>query len=307
MARRIYTIVRWSLFAVAVLLVSGVSPFAGHTAEALVGTAGPIKLTVAPVTNLSDGSDVTIHAEAQPGTSIYSVTGHLCLPGEHTGDFFFGFLGPACTDKPVGQSDVEKITVLGGDSSADLTFKVGTGTTNWMNDRGYPYTITCDDTHPCDLVIRVEITNSTVYFRAPLCFGAACPPDLSGLPAPPVTTATTPAGAPAAAAAATANDAGSKGTGGGADHGATAGGSAATTTVPAGSDQSASRASTSSRSSSAPDGTALDTAQNAVAIPSGGMSQGLRVFIAALAGAIGGARIITVVGRARRSNPVGAR
>src|SRR5262245_13707087 len=174
---RALTFEPWTLFLLAALFVAGIFPFGGLDAEGVVGDVGPVTVTATPTVGLTDGQALAIHAEAKPGTQIFSMTAHLCRPNQKTGDTMFGFLGPACTNVPVGQSDTGAITVLGGDGAADLSFKVGTGTTSWMNYNGAPYTITCGEGNPCDLIVRVEVTGATEYFRAPLCFGGGCPPE----------------------------------------------------------------------------------------------------------------------------------
>ena len=164
--------------AVAVGAIALVSLGLGSLAAgAATGRAGPIDVQVSPTSGVRDGQTLSITAQAPRGDVIYELRAHLCVPGPviRTG-FDFGFQGRRCTSIAVGHGDVEqKASYGGGVTTASLnTFKVGEGTVQWVNELGFPDTITCGAGHPCDLVVRIEITNDAVFFTAPLCYGAAC-------------------------------------------------------------------------------------------------------------------------------------
>jgi hypothetical protein len=299
--KTVVAIGRWSMLAVAALFVAGIFPFSSGGARGLTGDTGPITVTVAPAAALADGQAVNVHAKSNdPAVGIFSLTAHLCQTDKVTGDLSFSFARPVCTNTPLGQSDVEQLVTVAGAAQADLQFKVGTGTVDWLTPTGYPGSLTCAPGNPCDLVIRAEITGSTVYFRAPLCFGADCPADADPN-APAVAPATTP---PPAAAAPVATDASaneSAGSGKAVPSGSSAAGGTPAAAAPA-------KGSGTSHSSASGEDTAdLAGAQSAsvVSLPAGGPSRQLRVFVAALAGAIGGARILSVISKTRKRNASG--
>jgi hypothetical protein len=279
---------RWAFLLAATLFVAGVFPFTTHPAN---GQAqGALVIAAAPIANLSDGAVVKVHAEST-GLTIYSLSAHVCMPGKVNGDHAFDFAGPFCVSVPIGQGEVEKVVSFPGVNAADLEMKVGTGSVEWHNTIGYPYSLTCGPGNPCDLVVRAEITNATAYFQVPLCFGTGCPaaaplpsnPTAHEVSPPPTPTtepppATTTTAAPAAAAPAAAPPGG--GSNGAAPKAAGTG---------------------TSHSSTSPSGD-LASAQStsAISIPPEGPSRGVRVFVAALVGALGGARIVQVVSRARK-------
>jgi len=145
---------------------------------ATTGAAGPIDVSVSPTSRLADGQAVTITATAPRGVLIYEIRAHLCIAGKDvTNGYDFGFQGKRCTNVAVGHSDVEQSAPFpNGVATGTLdAFKVGTGTKRWVNELGFPETITCGPEHPCALVVRVEITDAAMFFTAPLCFGATCP------------------------------------------------------------------------------------------------------------------------------------
>ena len=105
-------------------------------------------------------------------------------------NFDFGFQGQRCVNVAVGHGDVEQTIEYGGGVNAGNldTFKVGAGSVRWVNELGYDQVIDCGPGHPCDLAIRVQITDNTLFFSVPLCYGPTCPPE----PADPVVLIPTP-------------------------------------------------------------------------------------------------------------------
>src|SRR5262249_41793846 len=125
-------------------------------------------------------------------TVVYSVTAHMCMPGRVNGDYTFSFTSKFCSNAPVGSGDVQQSLTFAGDKSADLPFKVGSGTVNWVNSVGFPLTMTCGPGNPCDLVRQAEVNNGTPYYQIPLCYGPGCPAPPSPVPANEAAAAVTP-------------------------------------------------------------------------------------------------------------------
>jgi hypothetical protein len=269
-----------ALVAAAVVVLGAAAGGAG----AATGTAGPISVTVLPVTSVRDGQTVNIDVRAPAGVVIYEIRAHLCLPGaDLRSNFDFGFQGRRCTNIAVGHGDFEQsVAYPSGVAAGSLnTFKVGSGTASWVNELGYPASITCGPGHPCNLVVRVEITDDTVFYTAPLCYDAACATNDGGTPtstsAFPSST-TTPAGGIQASG-------GAKRTG---TKGSVANG----------------RTTTAARRG----GSGSDIRVGAVASPAGlstprsaaGRADTSRVLVAALAGMVAGGWIATAIANRRR-------
>jgi hypothetical protein len=315
--RHLVHALRWAIIVIGALFVAGVFPFSSGGADGLTGATGPVTVTVT-----SDAAGLaSIHATAPDGISIYSLTAHICMPGKVNGDHAFDFSGPFCTNAPVGQSDVEKLQAFPGVSAADLQFQLGTGTANWTDGRGFPHSLTCDPSTACDLSVRIEITNSTAYFNAPFTWGTpltepppAPPPNdqpaeqpspeggsatATTAPGdgctPPSTTTTkaadgdTPTTTTTTAPESSCGQKGKKVPGGGSSTGSGNGGSGPT-------------AGGTSHSSSRGSGDNIADARDAssLSVPGTDSSRGTRVFVAALLGALCGARILAVISRTRR-------
>jgi hypothetical protein len=292
---QVIAIGRWAVLMVATLFIAGVFPFRSLDAQGVSGSVGAVKFTVTPTVNLSDGQVVQIHAEGDPGTAIYTLTAHLCLPNSVVGVREFSFQGPFCTNAPIGSSDIEQTATFPGASSADISFRVGEGSALWANEFGARHIISCTATSSCDLVVAASITNDVVFYQAHLCFGTSCPaedpaaappppppPAAGGTPSSSATDQATAAKAPAstpqstqAAPAAAAPTTPGATKGGGTSHSVGAQG----------------------------DGTELASAQQAGAIVDAErQSRALRVYAAAIVGALCGARILAIFARVRRRN-----
>jgi hypothetical protein len=291
-----FALVRWTLLIGAALFVAGIWPFASMPARGQVdGVAGTLTITASPIANLTDGSVVKVHADVKD-MALYSLTAHVCMAGTVKGDHMFAFSGDYCPNVAIGSGDVEKQVVLPGAASGDLSFKVGTGHVDWHNTLGFPYSLDCGPGAPCDLVIKAEITNSTAYYQIPLCFGTGCPaaaPVPAGQTAQQVTTPPPPTTEPPTTTAPPATVAPPEASASGAAKGAAIG--AGTKSGGTGTGGG------SSQSSNTGD---LESAQSASAlsVPADASSRGVRVFVAALAGALCGARIVQVITRERRKH-----
>jgi len=288
-------VTRWTLLIFAALFVGGIFPFSSSPAQGQVdGVAGTLTITASPIADLSDGATVNVHAEVKD-MALYSLTAHVCMPGKVNGDHAFDFSGPFCPNVAIGSGELDKQVVLPGATSGDLSIKVGVGTVDWHNSIGYAYSLACGPGAPCDLVIKAEITNSTAYYQIPLCFGTDCPaaaPVPAGPTAQQVTTPPPPTTAPPTTAPPTAPPTSVPVPSESASGGAKAVAVGAATKKGSGG----------GGSSHSSDTGEIQTAQSAsaVSVPPGASSRGVRVFVAALAGALCGARIVQVISRERR-------
>jgi hypothetical protein len=175
-------------------------------------TTNPVTLTFhTPTTGLVNGSLVTYTvATTSPTKLISTLKTHICntgVPLTGAGSFSagaFGYSGattkcvyddgsgvgspPGLTSGGLTGSDYEtSYTYSGSETTSDnppsppnpsgvtnLGFHVGTGSVTWGNTTGHAGALTCDSTHPCDLVLEVNLTGdssaTTTYFKQTLTF-----------------------------------------------------------------------------------------------------------------------------------------
>jgi hypothetical protein len=132
----------------------------------------PAAITISQTNGLHDGQPVTVHVAANPGSAIFSVEAKMCRPDQTvtvTAEFLYS--QGWCAKDPVSpgaDNDVQSVTPP-PNTSADLTFKVGVGTTTWTADSG-PVSLTCAAGHPCRLVLELEVPNKTLFYTVPLTF-----------------------------------------------------------------------------------------------------------------------------------------
>ena len=168
-----------------VLALLAVAVLPGTDAGAVSGTAGPINVTVTPTSGLTDGQVITITAAMTEGT-LAEIRTHICMLG--TGEvlfpndtFDFGFQGPYCSKVAPGSGDFQTFQAFApGTTSGSLTFKAGIGTASWTDEDPTPgqhdHTLTCDSSHPCELVTQFQNTagtSQTQYFTAELTYAGA--------------------------------------------------------------------------------------------------------------------------------------
>ncbi len=168
-----------ALVAVLALLSVVVVLFAGNAsrAGALTGTTGNVSVTVDPTTSLVDGQDIAVTASTTSGV-MYQIQAHICLPGSNiSNDFDFSFAGPFCAQGPgtLGAGNLEVTQAYGAATSGGITFKAGVGTISWTDSSPFDpqsHTMTCDETHMCDLVIQFQTSQAGApfFFTAPLSY-----------------------------------------------------------------------------------------------------------------------------------------
>jgi hypothetical protein len=301
------SLVRVIGFVAAAFLITGIPTSRVVDAGAATGTVGPLTVSATPISGLSDGSVVVVHADAPAGTVIYELKARWCTPqglAPVRNTYDFGFQGKRCASVPVGGGEAESVAAYPeGSASGDVALRAGVGSVQWVNDLGYLGTLTCGPGSPCLLVVQAQITDATVFYNAVLCFGADCPAEPGTLapPAAPAASVPPPAGAGTAVAGSTGADTPS-----------------APTSAPAGaSNKPSARVETknggidpSSRSTSKPASIATrdlgsQPASATMTVDTSLLSPRERVFAAAVLGALGCARIVSVSSRVRRRNLAG--
>ena len=127
----------------------------------------PVTATVSPaLTNVTDGFATTIHVSAAhppnpENSAIYGLEARICVASadiQNSADFS-PTQGGNCTAHPLS-AGTDGFLQLGTDppnQTADLPFKIGVGSDTYDFDGNPSYTITCDATHPCNLVVKLLV------------------------------------------------------------------------------------------------------------------------------------------------------
>lgn len=277
------TLVVGAAFAIAVAAFLG-----AHPSDAGTGAAGPVTVTVTPTDNVADGQAVSVHAEAPGDVEIFEIRVHLCQHDAGINDTYaFGFQDGLCPNAPVGAGDVDqRVELPRGTSVADLpAFKVGVGSVDWTDELGSGHSLTCGPGAPCDVVVQMQITNTTVFFTAPICYS-----DCPVAPDTPVAAAGAGAASPPAGGAQTATGATAAG-------GSSPAASGAGTTDAKGPKSSVRPGISAGKAQDSPE---LAAANAAVVVSSNAPSGAVRVLAGEAAGVIGGVLIVLIVVRGRR-------
>ena len=156
---------------------------------------------------------VNIHAEVGGGANLFSIIAHVCAPdAEVSNTYAFGFQGPNCSNKAIGDGDVEAKVVLQNATAGDVPMRLGIGAVTWIDEIGYLHSLACGPDHPCNLVVELQVTNGTLFKSVP--FIAGVPVDPPAAAPPPTTAPPTPAPSAAPPAATPRAGAGAGGSGG---------------------------------------------------------------------------------------------
>jgi hypothetical protein len=299
----------FAFFAIAASVLSQPVSSFGITGDAGQNN-GTATVTVTPTSRLVAGETVNIHAQATNGSDLFEIRAHLCAPNSgQMNRFKFSFDYRMCS--PVALSadaDAEtKVEIPPGTGAGDLAFRVGVGTGTWTTanppfdpPEGATHSLTCGPGAPCNLVVGLEVTDDTIFYTSPLCFGEQCPPEdgPAGTP-PPVAAAGSPDQPPPADAAATPTPTAPSATvpGSGSVASGTRSGAAGSPAkdAAAGSGGQASAAGGPAGSGDAGRGVVAAVFGSPVA------HRAARIFSAGAAGVIGGLLIALIVIRARRA------
>ncbi len=152
---------------------------AGAPAGAVTGTAGPVTVNVNPTDHPGSGTPITVVAQVD-GAELFEIQAHLCQHGvDISNTFDFSFASAYCTPTPLApDTDAEVIKkVLPRVTEDRLTFRLGLGTSApWTDFNGQSHTLTCDASHLCDVVLQFQVTDTTVFYAAPLDGSTPAPP-----------------------------------------------------------------------------------------------------------------------------------
>src|SRR5262249_24802351 len=86
--------------------------------------------------------------------------------------------GQYCSPSPLSaNSDAEtKVAIPSGTGSGDLDFRIGQGTgAPWTDFFGTTHQLTCGPQNPCQIVVQLQVPNTTVFYSSALVYGAKAP------------------------------------------------------------------------------------------------------------------------------------
>jgi hypothetical protein len=143
------------------------TPYAyiGDDGPAKTGTTAPRTLpaiiSVSSTSNLTDGQAIAIHVTPKKGSSMYGFEARICAPDavmKVEYDFYPDQTG-FCVLYPLSKdSDAHVVSQAQPPYSvADMTFRVGVGTSDYTDVHGRHVTITCGPGHPCQLVLLLQV------------------------------------------------------------------------------------------------------------------------------------------------------
>lgn len=134
----------------------------------------PMSVSVSKTEGLVSGDVVSVKASPSNGSQAFGVEARLCR-----GDVAIAFDGQMfptraglCIPKPFAEGTDSFVAVANrppyGPVAVDFT--VGTGSQTFSVQDGSQTTITCDSTHPCQLVLKLQYPNGFGFQGVPLTF-----------------------------------------------------------------------------------------------------------------------------------------
>jgi len=134
----------------------------------------PLAVTVSGTTGLMSGDLVSVTATPANGSQAFGVEARLCR-----GDVAIAFDGQLfptraglCIPKPFAEGTDSFIEVPNQPpyGPVNLKFRDGTGSQTFALQDGTQSTISCDATHPCQLVLKLQYPNGFGFQGVPLTF-----------------------------------------------------------------------------------------------------------------------------------------
>ena len=134
----------------------------------------PLSVSVSTTDGLVSGEVVSVKASPSNGSQAFGVEARLCR-----GDVAIAFDGQMfptraglCIPKPFTQGTDSFVEVANQPpyGPVAVNFTVGTGSQTFTLQDGSQTTITCDSTHPCQLVLKLQYPNGFGFQGVPLTF-----------------------------------------------------------------------------------------------------------------------------------------
>jgi hypothetical protein len=134
----------------------------------------PLDVSVSNTNGLRDGDVVSIHVTAKPGSQIFGFEAFECAGGTTysvDADVRPTQMGK-CALQPLSPTS-QRYVLLQAQApykEADGTFKVGVGSNTFKTNDGRIVTVTCNSSHPCTLVLKLQYPDAFGFQPVPLTF-----------------------------------------------------------------------------------------------------------------------------------------
>lgn len=134
----------------------------------------PVQVTVSNTEHIASGTPVTIHAGPADGSETYGVEARLCRGdvAVFNDGLFTPTMGGACAPAPMTPDSDGYLSVVGVPpyKGIDLTFRVGAGSQTFLTQYSGPATVTCDASHPCQIVLKLQYPKAFGFQGLPVTF-----------------------------------------------------------------------------------------------------------------------------------------
>lgn len=135
----------------------------------------PVSVAVSSSSGLRSGDVVTATASPANGSQMYGVEARLCsgTASIQVDAQLFPTRAGLCIPKPFVDGTDSYLEVKNQPPYGPVVvkFKVGTGSQTFALQDGTQSTITCDATHPCQIVLKMQYPNGFGFQGVPLTFG----------------------------------------------------------------------------------------------------------------------------------------
>lgn len=147
----------------AILLLTTTAAVGPQPGPAQAADGAAFTITATPTTNLVDGQQIAIEVTARDDVTLTRVTARVCRSGVPYATY--EDTAPQngnCSTFPVSSSadPSAPLPVYPGGKRAAGRLAVGVGTVAWTV-RDTPFSLTCDPSNPCQLVVSVRLAGST--------------------------------------------------------------------------------------------------------------------------------------------------
>ena len=149
--------------AVTLVVLGTVAPAPGRPADAQAPSA--VTLTATPTTDVIDGQAVALRVQAPAGARIIGGGARICRdgPAYATPAELIPLIAGECPNLGLSSSATAggqaNLYPTADGSTAIGTLRVGVGTVEWGPETdSRAFTLTCDETHPCRLVVDVQLS-----------------------------------------------------------------------------------------------------------------------------------------------------
>jgi hypothetical protein len=134
----------------------------------------PVAVDVPNTKGLKSGDRVTVHAAPASGSQMFGVEARLCRGDAvivSDGDFV-PTRGGNCIVNPLAPGTDTKVLKAGEPpySGVDVDFVVGIGSDTFLTQYDGQKTVTCDASHPCQIVLKLQYPNGFGFMGVPVTF-----------------------------------------------------------------------------------------------------------------------------------------